>query len=499
MDSRSAAFAGPVAPRCRRPLRWLVLVVLLVVIGVGLCLRKIRAGSSPTSFPCELKLGSDEFAGLTIVGDLHGDYPALLELLRHAGLIPPAQGNETALSLENVVKAARDGNDLPAAAVCSRWLGARGHTLVQLGDNVDRGPGAAAVVACLRACQNAARAVGGKVIRLVGNHELMWFQSAFRYAHDIDDPPHARNRMVANWTDEVLSGRVMGAWASGSMLFVHAGLRPAMLDRLMLHRSALNDDASFVSLSNASLASRVAGQISFALAAAVANCASANETTMFTRRRCLKLSDQDELFSAGPDRGGRGLGGPFWTDWSVLNRAEPTSFMMDDAGNYQGDQWVWPPVKLKRRGDGAIILEPSESNTFVQIVGHTPARCNVREDEWCEPIRARSDLAAVVADAGIADYYGGNRAYITVPAEEDLVTSSTKRSHRGRRIVSVIRDPAGGWRRHDLMAALCGGEVHAGVGSRVTSNGKKLSTKNGGRKPDVDSEVISGAIPLGPG
>jgi hypothetical protein len=420
-------------------------------------------GLAPSSFRCELRLGPDEFGGLTIIGDLHGDYPALLELLRHAGLIPPAQANETARSLEQIVGAARRGNDLPAAAICSRWLGPPGHTLVQLGDNVDRGPGAAAVVACLRACQIAARAVGGHVVRLIGNHELMWFQGAFRYAHDADDPPHARSRLVADWTDEVLTGRVRGAWATGPMLFVHAGLRPEMLDRLML-RGSLNDDVGFTRLAsplpNASLASRVADRISVGLAAAVAKCATANETTTLTRRRCLKLSDHDGLFSAGPDRGGRGLGGPFWTDWSVLRRAEPTTsgMIMGTEEERKGDQWIWPPTRLTRGSDGASVLEPSESNSFIQIVGHTPARCSARDDKRCEPIRARSDLAAIVTDAAISAHYGGNRAYVTVPAEA-IPAKTTAQLSVGHHLVSVTQGPDGEWRRNDLTAASCGTEA----------------------------------------
>ena len=499
-QTKPNVFAGPVAPRCRRPLRWLLLVgVLLLTALIALHSRRLRVTLAPASFQCELRLGPDDFGGLTIIGDLHGDYPALLELLRHAGLIPPAQANETARSLEQIVGAARRGNDVPAAAACSRWLGPPGHTLVQLGDNVDRGPGAAAVVACLRACQIAARAGGGHVVRLVGNHELMWFQGAFRYAHDAGDPPHTRSRLVADWTDEVLTGRVRGAWASGPMLFVHAGLRPEMLDRLML-RGSLDDEVGFTrlasSLPNASLASRVADRISVALASAVAKCAAANETTTPTRRRCLKLSDHDGLFSAGPDRGGRGLGGPFWTDWSVLRHAEPTTsgMMMGTEDEHKGDQWIWPPARLTRGFDDVNVLEPSESNTFIQIVGHTPARCSARDDKRCEPIRARSDLAAIVTDAAISAHYGGNRAYVTVSAQASPAKTTAQLSV-GHHIVSVTRGHDDEWRQHDLTAASCG--TMASRDSPV-GNARNEATDELISAVFAD-DAASSAIPLGPG
>eukprot|EP01043_Picozoa_sp_COSAG02_P075028 COSAG02_NODE_15282_length_1186_cov_1.212511_1_plen_131_part_10 len=120
-QAQPTAFAGPVAPRCRRPLRWSLLAgVLGLMAWFVFHYRKIEVGPAPSSFHCELRLGAEEFAGLTIIGDLHGDYPALLELLRHAGLIPPPHPNETAAVLDEIVGAARDGNDLPAAAACSR-------------------------------------------------------------------------------------------------------------------------------------------------------------------------------------------------------------------------------------------------------------------------------------------------------------------------------------------------------------------------------------------
>jgi hypothetical protein len=123
---------------------------------------------------------------------------------------------------------ARDGNGTLAAAPCSVWSGGAHHLLVQLGDVVDRGPHSAAAVACLRACQRAAPPPpplkrggggGGGVVRLAGNHELLWLARRFRHAHSRGDPLRSRARMVASWVEEVLGGQVStqawGVWVWG--------------------------------------------------------------------------------------------------------------------------------------------------------------------------------------------------------------------------------------------------------------------------------------------
>jgi hypothetical protein len=79
------------------------------------------------------------------IGDVHGDYPAFVRTLRNARLV--------------------DGNE--------RWIGGDA-TLVQLGDLLDRGANEAECWSLLRRLQaDAPRAGGGRVIRLLGNHEVM--------------------------------------------------------------------------------------------------------------------------------------------------------------------------------------------------------------------------------------------------------------------------------------------------------------------------------------
>ena len=91
-------------------------------------------------------------ARIVAVGDLHGDYSAWRDIARGAGIIS-AKG---------------------------RWIG-RDTTLVQTGDIADRGPKTLAIIRDLRRLEREARAAGGRVIVLVGNHEAMNVIGDLRY------------------------------------------------------------------------------------------------------------------------------------------------------------------------------------------------------------------------------------------------------------------------------------------------------------------------------
>lgn len=89
---------------------------------------------------------------LWVVGDVHGALDKLRALLRRAGLI-----------------GAEDG-----------WTGGAAH-LAFLGDYLDRGPDGVGVVRLIRRLEGGARAAGGQVTALLGNHEVM-FLAAIRFA-----------------------------------------------------------------------------------------------------------------------------------------------------------------------------------------------------------------------------------------------------------------------------------------------------------------------------
>ena len=89
---------------------------------------------------------------IVAVGDLHGDYAAWIDIARDAGLIDRA----------------------------NKWIDGR-TTLVQTGDITDRGPDSLKIIRHLQKLDGEAKAAGGRIIVLLGNHEAMQVTGDFRY------------------------------------------------------------------------------------------------------------------------------------------------------------------------------------------------------------------------------------------------------------------------------------------------------------------------------
>lgn len=325
---------------------------LRAVIGLGMALLiwQSRPSASSDAQCRALSAARGTLQRLYVIGDVHGDRAALHEVLVDAGVTEDAD--------------------------CT-WTGANA-VVVQLGDVVDRGPDSEGANACLRTLQKTAPK--GSVVRLAGNHETCWAEGDFRFV-SATETPAVRQRAVRRWIDEVAEGAVVGAHAAGPLLFTHAGFRPQMLAKLGV------DDSD-----PERLAAHLAKVVTSSLADAVADCAG------------LSCRFEGDLFSAGPDRGGRGVGGPFWTDFSVLADAD--------------------------------ALPPG----LVQVVGHSAARCSLARNPKCQPIRARNDLAALVADAGLSVAYASNRAYLVI---------------KDARLIARTKSPQLGWQDHDLTADFC--------------------------------------------
>jgi hypothetical protein len=151
------------------------------------------------------------------VGDIHGDLDAARRALRLAGAVD-----------------ARD-----------RWIGGK-LVLVQTGDEIDRGDGDRAVIDLFVRLDGEARAAGGRVHALSGNHEAMNVAGDFRYVTpggfaafaDVDArgvpadalgslPASERGRAAAFFPGgpyaKILSERPV-AVAVGDTVFVHGGI-----------------------------------------------------------------------------------------------------------------------------------------------------------------------------------------------------------------------------------------------------------------------------------
>ncbi len=99
------------------------------------------------------------------VGDIHGDFDALVAILQQAKLIDARH----------------------------RWTG-RKATLVQTGDFLDRGPKSREAMDLLMALEKQARKKGGQVIVLLGNHEMMNMTGDLRYVTPADYASFADKR-----------------------------------------------------------------------------------------------------------------------------------------------------------------------------------------------------------------------------------------------------------------------------------------------------------------
>lgn len=159
-------------------------------------------------------------ARIVAIGDVHGDFEATLRVLRLAGAI--------------------DESD--------KWAGGE-LVLVQTGDELDRGEGEQKIVDLFEALRPQARAAGGWVLALNGNHEIMNAQGDLRYVTpgglaDFEDaidpgllqdprlgrvPPEARARLAAFLPGgpyaKILATRNV-AVVVGKTAFVHGGIRP---------------------------------------------------------------------------------------------------------------------------------------------------------------------------------------------------------------------------------------------------------------------------------
>ena len=348
---------GPMTPR---PAPWRAFVGPLLIAACLVSRLLVPSGerralqeTPPTADTCAA-VANRRGPRLVAVGDVHGDFEALADVLSAAKI---------------------------ANASCGGWTGGDA-TLVQMGDVADRGRDVAKANACLRRLQRLAPEAGGRVIRLVGNHELMRAEGSLRDAHPAESSA-AAVAGVMQWKVDVKSGAVRASYSDGPYFFTHAGVRPALLERLPT--SSIGELVSY---------------LNDRLRDAVVACHENPVRGRYLERACRF---KDDIFTAGIDRGGRGVGGTFWTDWRILE------------------------------GSPAEALPDA-----VQIVGHSAARCRPRRGSPCEPIRFRSDLRAVVIDAGLSKAYASNRAYLEID---------------GSIYAHWLEADSSVWRRRDLAGA----------------------------------------------
>ena len=150
------------------------------------------------SSPCNLTTTDRVVA----VGDIHGAYEPFVRILQAAGLIDHRQ----------------------------RWSGG-GAVLVQTGDVVDRGSDSRRALDLLRRLEGEAERAGGRVIALVGNHEVMGMLGDLRYvsAADYEAFRTAESEELRERASVALTVRAESAARTTSERFDRDGFRQRFL------------------------------------------------------------------------------------------------------------------------------------------------------------------------------------------------------------------------------------------------------------------------------
>ncbi len=134
---------------------------------------------------------------LVAIGDIHGDLDAFIAILKRASLIDDSL----------------------------KWTGGSA-TLVQVGDMIDRGPKSRGVLDFVMALQKDARRTDGRVIVLLGNHEVLNMFGDLRYVMPSDYAsyagPDAEKRRDQAYDDYVrLAGNASPAMSRDEWMAAH--------------------------------------------------------------------------------------------------------------------------------------------------------------------------------------------------------------------------------------------------------------------------------------
>jgi hypothetical protein len=171
------------------------------------------------------------------------------------------------------------------------WRGGRS-ILVQLGDVIDRGPDSIETYEFLAELQIRARKGKGRVIRILGNHELSLLEGHF----DLTNFPNPETLAERIRTD-TLDGRVQAAYAHNGWLFTHAGLHMNLLQSL--HAEMKAEKTQRFTLRRL-----------------------AQHLNQRTRQGVEANSFEHQIFAVGKARGGDSdTGGIFWADFDQELRA----------------------------------------------------------------------------------------------------------------------------------------------------------------------------------
>ncbi|KAJ3194651.1 hypothetical protein HK101_002240 [Irineochytrium annulatum] len=187
-----------------KPITWIPLALLA-------CLPALISASTPEQQPLLTNNLFESFvpSRIVAVGDFHGDFRNTVRVLNMAGIVDKTG---------------------------ELWIAEPGTFLVQTGDVVDRGPDTIALYAMMRNLTVQAEIAGGRVVRVLGNHEVMNMAADWRYVtkEDIASFGTAEKRR-AEFGPEGLIGSDLRdldivTVVNGSV-FVHGGVHPTWAEK----------------------------------------------------------------------------------------------------------------------------------------------------------------------------------------------------------------------------------------------------------------------------
>ncbi len=254
---------------------------------------------------------------MVALGDLHGSLDAFREILTRGGLLEE-----------------------------DSWRGGR-TILVQLGDVIDRGPDSIATYDFLAELQIRARKGKGRVVRLLGNHEVSLLEGYLEMAN-FPDPEALANRIRL----DVIAGRVQAAFAYRGWLFTHAGLHFNLLQRLLPDMQSNGEKKKRFTLQ------RLASHLNQRLKKAV-------ETGEYT----------DPIFAVGRARGGDSdTGGIFWADFDDELKAPSRAPRIHQVfghtpEGYKGAQFRQTSDGRRINIDIGIVEDHGGNQGYLEILG----------------------------------------------------------------------------------------------------------------------------------
>lgn len=177
-------------------------------------------------------------ANLFIFGDLHGDVENFVHSLKTLGLA------DVTLKQTGVGVGGQKWEDFSEEDLSKsvQWTG-RCATVVSVGDLFDRGPYGKIIFQIFEELNSQAQKEGGKVVNLIGNHELMLLQGKFQYAKNelARYPDSGQEKWKKDWKEGYFRKQIAARYnvmylhedsLGLKRLFVHGGLSTAFVNQI---------------------------------------------------------------------------------------------------------------------------------------------------------------------------------------------------------------------------------------------------------------------------